>query len=158
MQKCVEEAAAFVPFETGGIFLGRHNDRSDRIVEHMIGPGPRAVHHQSWLEVDDAWQNAEIASVVKRAGSTDFLGEWHTHPASSTPNLSRQDRRTLAKLALFPDLRCPDPVMAIFFRHKGRWSAGAWRLTRRTSLPLIENRVEPIRITVLAETVCQTRG
>lgn len=123
---CVQEAGLFAPLETGGIFLGHRLPTGERQVQHMIGAGPKAKHRSTWLEVDDQWQNIEISRLAADDPNISYLGEWHTHPLASNGNISRVDRKALAQLAKFQDLRCPNPVMTILFRKRLEWMAAAW--------------------------------
>jgi integrative and conjugative element protein (TIGR02256 family) len=147
LETCARDAAAFAPLETGGIFLGRRE--KSEVVEHMIGPGPNAVHRRGSLEVDDEWQNAQIATLYATGASVEYLGEWHSHPAASHGSMSRTDERTLLILSGFEQLRCSDPVMMIFYRESAAWNFAAWKLNqRRRSWQLFRSFVVPAQISI----------
>ena len=129
LRACSSEASEKAPLETGGLFLGTRTADGTVTITDMIGPGPSAVHKRDSLEVDHDWQNAEVARVYAESDRTvGYVGEWHTHPSAASPRLSNLDKRTLLKLARFSPLRCPDPLMAIFYPADGVWAAGFWRI------------------------------
>lgn len=152
LEECAREAELFAPFETGGVFLGWRDGGRNAIVKQMIGPGPEAIHHRTWLEVDEEWQNAQIAELHASGNPIEYLGEWHSHPAATSGIISRVDERTLLKLSQFGPLRCPDPIMMIFHREQREWNFKAWRLDySRRRWQMFGPRSLPANVTIVAD-------
>lgn len=152
------DATALVPLEEGGILLGRRGPDGLRLVSHVVGSGPGARRTRTWLEVDHEWQNARVRELHAGGAAIGYLGEWHSHPDAMDGTMSSQDRRTLAQLAAFQPLGCPDPLMVIVHPRGTGWDAAVWALSasrQRGRIPvrvpavipaefrLIENNVLP---------------
>lgn len=84
--------------EAGGVLLGRRIlDTSDVIIDEVTSPTPedrrtffsffrsRKPHQR---RIDQAWHESN--------GTSNYLGEWHTHPEDS-PAPSQRDRRSWRK-------------------------------------------------------------
>lgn len=134
------QAQQFAPLETGGILLGyvprarRPDAASDVVVVDAIGPGPRARHDRRWFVPDHDWQLAELAERYERSGHiAGYVGDWHSHP-DGTALPSRQDLRTMRRIARHAPARLDQPTMLIV--STGRGDAGpaglrAWRWAPR---------------------------
>ena len=120
------EAGRALPDETGGVLLGWVSV-DDRIVTHVVGPGPAAHHDPDRFEPDYPWQENQIARLYESSGrKLAYLGDWHTHPGGSAAP-SATDTRTLRKIADYPEARCPDPLMIILTAPvDGRWAVSAF--------------------------------
>src|SRR4051794_35166071 len=97
----IAEANRAYPTETGGILMGYWaRPNLEAVVTRVIGPGPNAIHTPVRFVPDTEYQERKIAEVYARSGRLEtYLGDWHTHPGSSCGKLSRQDRRTLRRIA-----------------------------------------------------------
>ncbi len=134
-----ELAAAAFPLETGGMLLGRYVDDHTALVTDVAGPCADAVHGTHSFESGSAGVAELLAALWPE---TYYLGDWHTHPASS-PEPSETDLVALQEKAEREEAMCPQPVMLILGGIVGsteRWSAtlgrrgeGAERLTERCS-------------------------
>lgn len=83
------------------------------VITVAIGPGPKARHEHAGFLPDHDYHVAEIASHYDASGRRyTYLGDWHTHPLGSG-KLSRQDRRTLARIARAPEARARQPLMLV---------------------------------------------
>lgn len=137
-----QEAEAKIPNETGGILMGYWSEDSDTVVvTDWIGPGPRAEHTPDRFAPDYDFQDAEVARIYSEThGAVTYLGDWHSHPSTS-PSLSRKDRKTLSDIATDPDSRAPRAIMAILGCnprtdfHDRAWSIGVWEY--RAKWPLL---------------------
>jgi integrative and conjugative element protein (TIGR02256 family) len=130
LQRIVLEADHRFPLETGGVLTGYVHEHHV-VVEHVIGPGPRAAHRAARFEPDHDWQCQQIDLIFDESrGACTYLGDWHTHPAGK-PQTSLLDRRTLAGItASFKGaLR---PIMVIGGGKPGdwAWAAHAHRASR----------------------------
>lgn len=115
------------PYETGGMLIGYEADNGDAVVTHLIGPGPLARHSRFGFVPDPDYQQAELeAHFHATSGRETYLGDWHTHPHSN-PNLSRVDKKTLARIARVQASGTTTPLMAILGGGTGTWVLGAVR-------------------------------
>jgi integrative and conjugative element protein (TIGR02256 family) len=110
----LQEADRWFPKETGGVLMGYWVVPSvELVVTQAIGPGPHAVHSNTAFVPDHEYQANQIALAYERSGRLhNYLGDWHTHPASAA-QLSLLDRKTLKTIAAYSAARAPLPVMAI---------------------------------------------
>ena len=117
------------PMETGGILLGRPH-ANGQVVNHVLGPGPRAVHKRFGFEPDSAWQADQVAAAWHRDPTITYLGDWHTHPDGTT-RLSELDRTAAQTIANSPDSHQPSPTMLVLALGKNMSAeAAAARLVR----------------------------
>lgn len=115
------------PMETGGMLLGYVADNMDVVVSAIIGPGPNSSHSRYTFVPDAAYQQAELDRHYRATdGLETYLGDWHTHPGGQCIP-SREDKRTLARIATTPSARIEHPVMAIAGYSTGRWELGVIR-------------------------------
>jgi integrative and conjugative element protein (TIGR02256 family) len=121
------EADERAPNETGGVLLGYWSSARDTaVVEHVVGPGPRALHRLTEFVPDHGHQASEIARLFRRErGNLDYLGDWHTHPVGPL-TLSWKDQFTLRRIAQDGAARAPQPVM-LLLAGGSPWRVGAWR-------------------------------
>lgn len=115
----VAQAQVHTPLETGGILLGyivspgTPDAAGAVVVVGALGPGPQAEHDGHLFAPDHDWQVAELADRYERSdGVAGYVGDWHSHPLG-TPVPSRQDLRTLRKIARHPAARLAAPTMLI---------------------------------------------
>lgn len=109
MERLARETA---PRETGGILVGRRQG-GDVIVTAASGPGPNAKATEQLFERDGPFCQEFLERVAARSEiPVDYVGEWHSHPASdATP--SPRDTRSLEDTARDPDYLTESPVMVI---------------------------------------------
>ena len=120
------EATVRFPNETGGILMGGCS--GDRIlITDVVGPGPNAVHETTWFRPDYDYHDAEVARLYREsAGTTTYLGDWHSHPGASEPHLSGKDKRVIRNIAQSAEARAPNPLMLMLFGGSVQWNAFAW--------------------------------
>lgn len=109
MERLAREAA---PRETGGILVGRRKGREVVIVA-ASGPGPNAKATDRLFERDGPYcQRFLERAVAESTEPVDYVGEWHSHPASDA-NPSDRDTTSLEETARDPDYLTESPVMVI---------------------------------------------
>lgn len=145
-EEMVTEARRHGRLETGGVLLGWRNG-VDVVVSHVVGPGPDAQHDRTAFHPDSAWQAATIGELYEESGRRlEYLGDWHTHPGGR-PWPSRRDERTLRRIAVASEARCPDPIMVILgigaADDAAAWVAGAFVLRGRPRWRPRRTRVTP---------------
>jgi integrative and conjugative element protein (TIGR02256 family) len=130
------EANNFYPLETGGLLLG-WREGGDRIVTGVLGPGPSALHRESYFQPDHLWQVDRLEEVFAETdGDLDYLGDWHSHP-DGPAKLSSDDRATLRRISRAN----PGGLMVILGGSvSGDWTVGSWQ-TVAPRLPFLRARI-----------------
>lgn len=124
---CLSEARARFPNETGGALMGRRGDSGEFLVEHTIGPGPGALHRRDSFMPDADWQWSEMRRLhAEHGGVLSFLGDWHSHPRSSSMVLSKVDVRALVEILTDHRTRASEVVCLILADGVRGWRAQAW--------------------------------
>lgn len=104
---------SFLPKETGGVLIGYRASETEFVVTDIVGPGPKAIHGNTFFKPDQRYHKMEVASKYLDSGYTEtYLGDWHTHPHSS-PYLSDKDKKTVKKIALHTPARLQNPIMLV---------------------------------------------
>lgn len=86
---------------------------SEVVVTDVIGPGPNAVHERAKYVPDHDFQEGEIQKIYYQSGRLKtYLGDWHSHPEGSS-YLSSVDKRTLKRIADYPEARASKALMII---------------------------------------------
>lgn len=108
------EATRKFPLETGGVLLGYADLLSSQVaVCAWAGPGPQASHRRTGFVPDHEYHERETARIYAESGRIwAYLGDWHSHPRGAL-ELSRTDRRTVARIARSPGARVPRPIMIV---------------------------------------------
>lgn len=129
IEEITSQAEYFRPYETGGCLLGYWaKPLHEVVITDLIGPGPKAKHFKSKFKPDHDWQEAEIAKIYKASGySHSYLGDWHSHPNSSSANLSWRDHRTLKRISTYAPARISYPLMVIVAKD-APWKIKIWCL------------------------------
>lgn len=110
------------PHETGGALAG-FTSPDEVVITHATGPGPQAEHGRSTFRRDgESTQDAVDRIFSETDGTSDYVGEWHSHPAPVGP--SGMDRRAMSRISGNPAYRTPRPILII--AQKTRWRK--WRL------------------------------
>jgi integrative and conjugative element protein (TIGR02256 family) len=120
--------------ETGGMLLG-YWSRSDLVITHTTGPGPKAQHGIFHFKPDTYYFQEVLTDIFHRTGGEiTFLGDWHSHNwwGSSAP--SPKDISSLAFIALDERFQTPNPAIVIY-KKKG-------------SIPYVVERDEDLSVTV----------
>src|SRR5579884_1542363 len=95
------ECAKLSSVETGGILLGYHYDDSITIT-HATGPGPRAIHAPTDLELDLNFISTELKRYEKSL-PVGYEGNWHSHPGQKYILPSRTDESLQRKIVRSSD-------------------------------------------------------
>ncbi len=97
-----------------GVLVGYSLSGSEGIViTDAIGPGQCATHGRTCFVPDCLYHELEIGRLYEESGRLHtYLGDWHTHPYSST-KLSLTDRRTQVTIAKHSEARVRTPVMVV---------------------------------------------
>lgn len=83
------------------------------VVEHVIGPGPRAKHERARFEPDGRWQQDELARLFYDSeGRSTYLGDWHSHPSGGRLPSAR-DLKTARSISRRRSSRTKTPLMVI---------------------------------------------
>lgn len=78
----VSESADKTTTETGGVFLGCHENGTWYIVE-TIESGPKAVYQEAYFEYDRQYVEHQINKVAQKYQTElTLIGIWHTHLGS----------------------------------------------------------------------------
>lgn len=121
------EADRAAPSETGGVLLGYWSAKGDAaVVEHVLGPGPKAKHGRTGFMPDHEYHDEQIARLYREAsGEFEYLGDWHTHPGGPA-SLSATDLSTLKRIARHEAARAPRPLMLLLAGGRP-WRPAAWK-------------------------------
>jgi integrative and conjugative element protein (TIGR02256 family) len=110
------------PLETGGALAGFATPEMI-VITHATGPGPSAERRRSSFQRDGEFTQEAVDQIFeKTARCSDYIGEWHSHPAPVGP--STIDISAMAMISRSPEYRCPKPIMVI--AQRSRWRK--WRL------------------------------
>ena len=127
MDAIIAEIESYAPLETGGAFFGYHADNNDIVVTQLISAGPNAKHKKFSFEPDQEYQLSQMEQIYfENEGKLSYLGDWHSHPVSSS-FLSRRDEKTLLNIALTEAAKCSKPLMMVFGALPAKWTANAVR-------------------------------
>lgn len=133
-----DESQQKFPLETGGILVGR-SDSTGIFVVHAIGPGPLATHERARFLRDGEYAQQELDSYVALSReSSDYIGEWHSHPAPVGP--SSRDRDSMKWISNRESYNCAEPILIICVRNRRReWSplGCQWRASELVSIPVV---------------------
>jgi len=92
------ETLSEIKTETGGIFLGQHDNDVWYIIE-SIDPGPNSVFSSAYFEYNEAYVNHLANKIFKLyKNPLKIMGLWHRHPGSMD-FFSSTDNRTHVKYA-----------------------------------------------------------
>ncbi len=123
----------WAPKETGGILLG-YLCESAVHVTGFVGPGPRAKHTRASFIRDGAFAQRILDSVVTRTGGgSDYLGEWHSHPAPVEP--SGRDEKSIRWVAANAAYDCEDPLLIVVTLEGRAWSLRAFTTSGTALVP-----------------------
>lgn len=127
VDQIINDIETHYPYETGGVLMGYTGSNGDAVVTDLIFSGPNATHKRYSFCPDQDYQLEQIANVYYDSqGTVNYLGDWHSHP-KTFPDLSLLDKRTLTKVALTPESKCPNPIMVIFGEKPSKWSINSVR-------------------------------
>lgn len=107
-------------------------DGNDVVVTNIIGSGPEAKHFRFSYRPDYEADKERIGELFDESGGEiTYLGDWHTHPSSSS-HLSWMDKRALRNMARFEGNFMDAPIMLIASNGSGQWDNLCWRVYRDT--------------------------
>lgn len=100
--------------ETGGILVGIWLDQDTCYLVGATGSGPMAEHAQYSFAVDTDYANNELNRIRQSFPGSDYVGEWHKHPAT-LERPSQGDLMTARQLLADPDypIRLINPIMTV---------------------------------------------
>lgn len=109
-----------LPNEAGGMLFGYWSDHRTCVIAKLTNSGPHAVHAPTSFSPDYS-HDERVAGQIWEAsqGLLNYLGDWHSHPNSTRPYLSLQDRRALEKITLATRLN-DRPGLSMVFAATGR--------------------------------------
>jgi integrative and conjugative element protein (TIGR02256 family) len=107
--------------------MGRRLDNICWQIDHVIGPGPNAVHGPFCFAPDLLWQHERIAErFYGTNGQSTYVGDWHSHPGASHGKLSQKDKNAIKTIIQAPEARCASPLMMILWSGEPEWKATIW--------------------------------
>jgi integrative and conjugative element protein (TIGR02256 family) len=115
----IHESRKEYPKETGGILAG-YMEKGIIMITHATGPGPKAIHTRASFLRDGEYCQAELDKIFEHTtGTTDYLGEWHSHPFNIGP--SRRDRHSLREIAMDAKYAISAPIMGLCIKKGTNW-------------------------------------
>lgn len=137
------------PLETGGTIVGWRN-AGHWVIKGICGPGPNATHKPTRFKPDHQYRLDFIRERFhKTRGAEVYLGDWHTHPNQTVPNISWLDRWELGRIACHTATNDIEPIMGILGidemdQHLRLWSGRP--VFPRQRFPLVKTTVLPKKI------------
>jgi len=131
---CATEVRRTFPLESGGVLMGRLVGQQAWVVDHIVGPGPKATHAHCRFLPDLPWQHDRIAErFLATDGISTYLGDWHSHPGARHGRLSYTDCKALRCIINAPEASCSSPLMMILWSGDPEWQLSIWNanLARR---------------------------
>lgn len=127
LHTCASEVTRTFPLESGGVLMGQQIGEHEWIVDHIVGPGPNAVHGRYRFSPDLPWQHEQIADRFSQTnGRSTYLGDWHSHPRAIHGQLSGKDRKALKRIITTPEAQCESPLMMILWSGAPKWHVSVW--------------------------------
>lgn len=127
LRQVQHDAAKRAPLETGGVLLGYWASEATVVITRLTSAGPEATHRSRSFVPDQGYDEAQVARVYEATGGTEtYLGDWHSHPGQNRPRLSRKDRSTLRKIAVFEQARAAKALSMITAGQGPTWSSAIW--------------------------------
>lgn len=127
IEVCRIEVTRTFPLESGGVLMGRRIGPNEWLVDHVIGPGPRATHQRYRFSPDLDWQHEQIAAWFHATnGQSTYLGDWHSHPGARHGRLSYVDRAACRTILRSPASQCDRVLMAIVWGSPEGWDLDVW--------------------------------
>jgi integrative and conjugative element protein (TIGR02256 family) len=116
------ESVREYPNETGGMLVGRF-DGNCVLIEYATRPGSGAKHSPRRFKRNGDYSQRVLDDIVMKCkGEYDYIGEWHSHPAQSSP--SARDVAAMRWVANNDKYAIDQPVLGLCINE----SAGTWRL------------------------------
>jgi integrative and conjugative element protein (TIGR02256 family) len=127
-------AAGGVERETGGILLG--HDRDGFTVIRAGGPGPQAVREPRFF-LRDLDHAQHLADDAWKETSSQWIGDWHTHPDGAV-HPSPADLRAIAEVLRDAALGLESFLAVIVVPLAGAgWSLHAWEVGLQADWPAV---------------------
>ncbi len=101
------------PNEFGGVFLGSYTDNKQcLIISEVIIPN-KYVSTPNAFQIKSENVNEQIAKRFEETnGNLVYVGEWHTHPNSSS-KYSSTDLQAMKTIANHPEVTTKNPILLI---------------------------------------------
>lgn len=113
------ESERGLPFETGGVLVGHVDSAGRTLITGVVGPGPHAIRSPTKFTRDGEHSQAEVDRLHRESGGRDdYVGEWHSHPASVGP--SGVDVCSMAWIGRNARYRRDQPLLIIMQRTRMR--------------------------------------
>lgn len=125
-----EESERGLPDETGGVLVGHVDPAGRTVITGVVGPGPRAIRSPTKFRRDGEHAQSEVDRLHSESeGRDDYVGEWHSHPASVGP--SGVDVRSMAWIGGNARYCRDQPLLIIMQRTRTRdWRPLTYRWVR----------------------------
>lgn len=128
LEKAIEVSARAFPMEAGGLLLGYRASATEYVVEQISGPGPDAKHSPRSFIPDYEHDEKHVQEIYDLSnGETIYLGDWHSHPNTSTSYLSSKDRGALRNILKSESAQLDAAISIILAGStKSNWTHRAW--------------------------------
>ena len=111
--------------ETGGVLVGKYNERHDvAFVTRIVAAPPDSQSGPAWFQRGVDGVKRKLVQDWVECGSY-YLGEWHFHPYAD-PTPSYVDRKQMCSWRFRRAFRCPEPLLLIVGNPHGAWQARAF--------------------------------
>lgn len=113
-------------------------------VEIATAPGPKAVRTSHGFERDGQFSQQSLDDAVRSSdGAWDYLGEWHSHPASS--GASSKDAASMCEIAADPAYMRAEPLLIVLTRARKNWVMRGyqWRAGKLVEIEVQEDGQRP---------------
>lgn len=120
-------ASRSFPLESGGILMGYWSSPTKCVIRHVTGPGPNASHFRYRYIPDYKHDEEAVLRHYWATGGADvYLGDWHSHPNTTKPYLSRKDRKAMRTVALSEGAKAPRPLSMVCAGDDFGWGERVW--------------------------------
>ena len=104
----------YLPNETGGTLIGHYsNDNLVAFIDKVIGVRKGGKFTEKFFFRPSDFVDNQLAKIYKKSkGKKYYLGEWHTHPYSSTIP-SALDIKTMKSISMSKKVATKNPLLII---------------------------------------------
>lgn len=123
-----QTCSQFYPREAGGLLFGYRAAPLEFVIEQISGPGPNAAHDRRTFVPDyDFDEKLAVTIYENTRGHTSYLGDWHSHPDTTSSYLSYKDRRAIKSVLRSEDAQLSATLsMVIAGSASDGWSQKIW--------------------------------
>ena len=136
------ESNQHFPVEAGGILIG-HFGKDTVHIAFATDSGPNAQHSPTGFRRDGEYSQTVLEQIVGESEApTDYIGEWHSHPANQGPSL--KDLVSMQWIAKNPKYAVSHPVLGLCVRETAdQWVISFYQLYKNS---LVKLKIESSQI------------